>query len=99
MNKIDDKYINGIICSPPYNISSKRKDMYYETGYSEIDNLSQEEYLKVRLNEFKEFERILDDRGVICYDISYHNTNPILPNSLISEINNQTGLTLADIII
>lgn len=98
MANIPDKYINGIITSPPYNISSKRKDCYYNNGYSDIDGLSEEEYINVRLNEFKEFERILKDDGVICYNISYHNENPILPILLISEIHKQTNLTLSDVI-
>ena len=99
MNKISDKSISGIITSPPYNITSKRKDCYYNNGYSEIDDLSEDEYLNVRLNEFKYFERVLKDDGVICYNISYHNENPILPTLLVTEIHKQTNLTIADIII
>jgi DNA modification methylase len=34
---IEDKYINGIITSPPYNINIKRSDCYYNNGYSELD--------------------------------------------------------------
>ena len=79
MNRMSDYFLNGIICSPPYNICSKRKDCYYNNGYSDNDNLSEDEYINIRLNEFKEFERILKDDGVICYNISYHNENPILP--------------------
>lgn len=98
MSKMPDKFISGIICSPPYNLATKRKDCYYNNGYSDDDNLTQEEYLTLRLKEFKEFERIIKDDGVICYNMSYHNQNPILPTLLISEIHNQTELTLADII-
>lgn len=98
MSKITDKSISGIITSPPYNITSKRKDGYYNNGYSDIDNLTPEEYLEVRTNEFKEFSRILDDKGVICYNISYHNENPILPTLLITKIHNETDLTVADIV-
>lgn len=99
MSKIPDRFLNGIITSPPYNITSKRTDCYYNNGYSDDDNLSEEQYLLTRLNEFKEFERILKDDGVICYNISYHNENPILPTLLISKIHNETNLTIADIII
>lgn len=98
MSKISDKFVSGIITSPPYNIATKRTDVYYNNGYSESDNLSENEYLKVRLNEFKEFERILKDDGVICYNISYHNENPILPQLLMVKIHEQTNLTIADII-
>jgi site-specific DNA-methyltransferase (adenine-specific) len=98
MSKMQDKFLSGIICSPPYNLTTKRKDCYYNNGYQDKDNLSEEEYIKTRLLEFKEFERILKDDGVICYNISYHNENPILPTLLISEIHKETGLTVADII-
>src|ERR1035437_7203995 len=95
MSNMPDKFISGIITSPPYNITSKRKDCYYNNGYSDIDGLSEIDYLNVRLNEFKEFERILKDDGVICYNISYHNENPILPSLLITEVHKQTNLTIA----
>lgn len=98
MMRIPDKTISGIITSPPYNLTTKRKDIYYNNGYSDSDNLTEEEYLEVRTNEFKEFSRIMNDKGVICYNISYHNENPILPTLLISKIHNETDLTIADII-
>jgi site-specific DNA-methyltransferase (adenine-specific) len=96
--RFEDKSISGIITSPPYNISTKRNDVYYNNGYSDIDNLSEEEYLEVRTNEFKEFSRIIEDTGVILYNISYHKENPILPTLLITKIHNETDLTIADII-
>lgn len=68
------------------------------TGYSDIDDLSEEEYLERRCLEFIEFSRILKDKGVICYNISYSKENPILPILLVSKIHNKTDLTLADII-
>ena len=98
MMRIPDNTISGIITSPPYNLTTKRKDIYYNNGYSDNDNLTEEEYLEVRTNEFKEFSRIMNDKGVICYNISYHNENPILPTLLISKIHNETDLTIADII-
>ena len=98
MNNIPDKFLDGVITSPPYSICGKRKDCYYDNGYSDIDGLTEEEYLNVRINEFKQFERILKDKGVILYNISYHNENPILPLLLIGEIHKQTDLTVADMI-
>jgi len=62
MSKMPDKLLNGIICSPPYNIGTKRKDCYYNNGYQEKDNLTTEEYISLRVDEFKEFERILKVR-------------------------------------
>lgn len=98
MKKLSDSSISGIITSPPYNITSKRKDFYYNNGYSDIDGLTEEEYLRVRVKEFMQFSRILEDTGVICYNISYHNENPVLPTLLISKIHKETDLTIADII-
>lgn len=98
MSKIPDKFVSGVITSPPYNQCSVRTDGYYNNGYSEIDNLSEEDYLEIRLNEFKQFERILKDDGCICYNISYQTENPILPTLLVTEVHQKTGLTLVDII-
>jgi DNA modification methylase len=98
MSKIPDKFISGIVTSPPYNVTTKRNDCYYNNGYSDNDNLLEDDYINTRLNEFKEFERILRDDGVICYNISYHNENPILPQLLMVEVHKQTNLTLADVI-
>ena len=98
MAKMPDKFIDGVITSPPYNITTKRKDVYYNNGYSDIDGLTEEQYINTRIAEFKEFERILNDKGVVLYNISYHNENPILPTLLIAEVHKQTGLTLADMI-
>ena len=98
MSKMPDKSISGIITSPPYNLGTKRKDCYYNNGYSELDGLSENDYLEVRTNEFKEFSRVINDTGVICYNISYAKENPILPTLLVAKIHNETDLTIADII-
>ena len=98
MSAMGDKHIDGIITSPPYNINTERSDCYYNNGYSELDNLSENDYLQVRTDEFKEFERILKDKGVICYNISYAKENPVLPTLLVSKVHNETNLTVADII-
>jgi DNA modification methylase len=97
-NRLLDKSIDGIITSPPYNINTERSDCYYNNGYSDLDGLSENDYLEVRTHEFKEFSRILKDKGVICYNISYAKENPILPTLLITKIHNETDLTIADII-
>jgi site-specific DNA-methyltransferase (adenine-specific) len=98
MSNIDDNSIDGVVTSPPYNYCNKRKDVYYDNGYSDIDGLSEEDYIKIRIEEFRQFDRIIKENGVILYNISYHNENPILPLILINEVHKQTSLTLADII-
>lgn len=98
MLRMDDNTIDGIITSPPYNINTERSDLYYNNGYSDIDNLSEDEYLNIRTNEFKQYSRIIKDDGVICYNISYSKENPILPTLLLTKVHNETDLTIADII-
>jgi len=98
MRRLDKESIDGIITSPPYGIGTKRKDCYYNNGYNQLDSLPHTEYLQIRLNEFKEFSKIIKSKGVICYNISYHNENPILPTLLMAKLHNETDLTVADII-
>jgi site-specific DNA-methyltransferase (adenine-specific) len=96
LEKMGNQYIDGIITSPPYNKSKNRKDFYYNSGY--FDGYEETEYLEHRMCEFYEFSRVLKDRGVICYNISYNSDNPILPILLLNKIHEETDLTLADII-
>src|ERR1035437_9860548 len=98
MFNMPDNLLDGLITSPPYDTNTQRSDKYYNNGYSSIDGLTEEDYIKTRLVEFKEFERVVKDDGVILYNISYHNENPILPLLLITEVHKQTNLTLADMI-
>ena len=98
MKRIPTSFIDGICCSPPYNIGTKRRDHYYKNGYSDLDGLPEDDYLDLRISEFLEFSRIIKDGGVILYNISYHNENPILPILLLNRIHNETDLTMADMI-
>ena len=77
LKRLLNESVNGIITSPPYNINTERNDCYYNNGYSELDCLSESDYLDLRLTEFKEFSRVLKKDGVICYNISYAKENPI----------------------
>ena len=61
-------------------------------------NITEEDYIRIRLNEFKEFQRILKDKGVILYNISYNNANAVLPLMLMVEVHKQTDLTVVDMI-
>ena len=98
LQRLLNKSVDGIITSPPYNINTERSDCYYNNGYSELDGLSEQDYLNVRTDEFKEFSRVMKDDGVICYNISYAKENPILPTLLVTKVHNETDLTIADII-
>ena len=100
MTNIPDNYIDGIITSPPYalRMHTKRNDCYYNNGYSELDQISEEDFIKKRIDEFKQFQRIIKDDGVILYNLSYNNGNGILPCLLMSEVHKQTEFTIVDII-
>jgi len=98
-----DNYLSGIITSPPYNIGKnpnhRRKDQEdYNLYLDDVDNLTEEEYLKIRIKEFKEFDRILKNDGVICYNMSYSKESPILPFKLLLNVEKYTNLILADVL-
>lgn len=104
MKRMPDHFLHGIICSPPYNLgrnpNHRRKDQDdFHLYQNDVDNLTEEKYLEVRINEFKEFQRILKPDGVICYNMSYSNDNPMLPTLLLNKIHYETTLTLTDIIV
>lgn len=103
MSKMPDHFVNGIITSPPYNLgrnpNHRRTDQEdFHLYENDVDNLTAEQYLDLRIKEFKEFQRILKPDGVICYNMSYSGENPMLPVLLLNRIHNETNLTLTDII-
>ena len=51
LKRLQDKSIDGIITSPPYNINTERSDCYYNNGYSELDGLSENDYLESCISE------------------------------------------------
>lgn len=97
MKKMDPKSIQMVITSPPYN-ASIRKDNHKYPGQAESygDDLTDEQYIAWSLNIFKEFERILKDTGVICYNMSYTTFSPSLPYLVIAEILKHTDFMIAD---
>jgi len=103
MSKMPDNLINGIICSPPYNLGKnpnhrRTNQIDYNLYVDNVDNLTEEQYLDIRIKEFKEFDRVVKDDGVICYNMSYSKENPMLPLVLLNRVYNETELTLVDII-
>ena len=104
MSKMPAHFISGIITSPPYNMgrnpNHRRVDQEdFHLYENDVDSLTTDEYLELRLKEFKEFQRILKPDGVICYNMSYSGDSPILPTLLLNKIHIETNLTLTDIII
>ena len=99
--KIDEKSIDIILTSPPYNMT-KRKGGYADKQprYDVYNDWQDEEtYLKWTCTIFNSFDRILKKNGVILYNFSYSIENPALPYTLVCEILNNTPFTIADTII
>jgi DNA modification methylase len=98
MKKMDDKSVDLVITSPPYN-SSVRKDNHKYPGGNYEDDLSEVEYVDWSLKVFKEYERILNDKGVIAYNMSYNTFFPSLMYKTIAKVLSDTNLMIADTIV
>jgi DNA modification methylase len=103
MKSFDSNSFDGVITSPPYNLGKNpnhrrkdQKDFSFYTQYN--DNLTPEEYINWSVNIFKEYSRIVKETGVVAYNLSYSSKNPILPMQLITEVDKETDLTIADIL-
>jgi len=98
MKKIDDKSIQLILTSPPYN-ASQRKDGFnnkYPIDDTHTDNMSEKEYLDWLVSVFKEYSRIIKDKGVVAFNMSYTKYSPSLPYFLINRIFNETDFLIVD---
>ena len=93
--------IDTILCSPPYNMSKKRKGGFADSGRYDLykDNLEEEDYLKWTVDLFNKFDLILYNQRSIIYNFSYSIENPSLPYKLVTEIVKNTSFDLVDTII
>lgn len=100
MKNIDDKSIDIVLTSPPYNMT-KRKGGYADTGrYDEyVDWKTEEDYIDMIKTTFTEFDRLLKNNGVILFNFSYSIENPSLPYKLVSSIVADTNFELVDTIL
>lgn len=76
MKRMQDRSIDVILTSPPYNKSrpsvTERALLNHEVHYKDFDDAkSNDEYIAWTLERFAEFARILKDDGVVCYNLSY----------------------------
>lgn len=99
MKLIEDKSIQLVVTSPPYN-RGKRTDglnnIYDDADTEYDDNLSDEDYINWITDVFKEYERILKDKGVVAFNFSYTKYSPSLPYFLINSIFKNTNFLIAD---
>ena len=70
MRKLNDKSVDFIITSPPYNLSDSR---YYNKDFK--DNLSSDEYVSWIKEIALEFNRIIKDEGSVFFNISYNSNS------------------------
>jgi DNA modification methylase len=98
MKQMDDKSVDLVITSPPYN-SSVRKDNHKYPGGNYEDDLSEVEYVDWSLKVFKQYERIIKDKGVIAYNMSYNTFFPSLMYKTIAKVLSDTNLMIADTIV
>lgn len=97
MKQIDDKSIQLILTSPPYN-KTKRTDglnNIYDKAVHD-DNLTDENYINWMVDIFKQYDRILKDKGVVAFNMSYSTYSPSLPYYVIQEVFKNTNFMIAD---
>jgi site-specific DNA-methyltransferase (adenine-specific) len=99
MKKIDDKSVQLCLTSPPYSRGQRidgLNNIYSSADTSYDDNLTDDEYINWMTDVFKEYERILKDRGVVAFNFSYTKYSPSLPYFLINSIFKNTNFLIAD---
>lgn len=107
MRRMNDKFVNIVLTSPPYNTARTNCDFVndtkkgrYTARYVDFNDMrTDEEYQDWTIKLFTEFDRILSNNGVILYNISYgKNTHESFWN-LLSNIQLRTNFTIADCIV
>ncbi len=92
--------VNAVLTSPPYNnsrptgsmeTSSRRYDVYR-------DDMDNDEYIEWTINLFNNYNKILEENGVILYNINYGTENPDLLWLLLNAIITRTDFMIADMI-
>lgn len=112
MQKIINENVkcNVILTSPPYNTgrissNSKWRNKYQGKYDIHIDNMLQEEYIEWTLKLFEYYDKILDENGVILYNMSYGSDNTLNTASVglmwlvIAEIIKSSNFIVVDRII
>tara|TARA_R110002072_G_scaffold300523_1_gene478229 strand:+ start:179 stop:958 length:780 start_codon:yes stop_codon:yes gene_type:complete len=103
MQKMEQKKIDCILTSPPYNTSRKGSSLKKASAsvrYDEFNDCKTDnEYINWTLNIFNSYNKVLKENGIIIYNLSYSSENTHLMWLVISEIINKTQFTIADCII
>lgn len=101
MKKIDERSIQLVVTSPPYSRGQRTdglNNIYEKADTNYKDNLSDEKYIEWMTDVFKEYDRILIDKGVVAFNLSYTKYSPSLPYLVINSIFKNTNFVIADTI-
>lgn len=100
LDKLDEKSIDVILTSPPYNMT-KRKGGYADTGRYDVyqDWKTEEEYINWMVLIFNKIDNVLKDNGVIIFNINYSIENPILSYKVICQLPTPKGVGLPNSLI
>lgn len=87
--------VNVVLTSPPYNTQRNLSDRSYDKY---LDSICNNEYLSFLKSTFDQYHELLDENGVILYNISYGNENPTVFFQTLFMILQDTEFMVADII-
>lgn len=104
---IDEKSIDIILTSPPYNTARTNCDFHndtkkgrYTARYVDFNDMkTAEEYSQWTIDIFNQFDRILKKNGVILYNMSYGKHTHDTYHQLIADIIKNTNFSMADIFV
>lgn len=103
MNKLDEKSIDCVLTSPPYNTSRNGSSLVNPCENIRYDffddNKSDNEYIDWTISLFNGFDRVLKHDGVILYNLSYSSELTHLMWLVLADIIRKTNFTIADSIV
>ena len=103
MDKMQEKSIDCVLTSPPYNTSRKGSSLNGASAnvrYDEFNDCkTDKEYIDWSVEIFKGYEKVLKENGVVIYNLSYSSENTHLMWLVVAEIMNKTNFIVADNII
>ena len=96
--------VDLILTSPPYNTSRTSKtqksiDTYNNRYDIHLDVMTDDEYAEWTVRLFKSFDNILNENGVVLYNISYGSENPNSMWKAVLSIIDKTNFMIADTIV
>lgn len=103
--KDDGKKVEIILTSPPYatsrsNVRTQKAIDTYNSRYDIcLDNMDEEQYVDWTIGLFRMFDEILEENGVILYNISYGSENPNAMWRVPGAIIENTNFMVADCIV